>query len=75
VYLLRRGEEFDTDVHKPVAQKKFTADQGERVLTLRTLIRMFSSVGHRVRIVGKGAVRILGVDMKLSYGGDLYVTE
>lgn len=75
VYLLRRGEEFDPDVHKPVAQKVFTAGHGERVFTLRTLIRMFSSVGHRVRIVGKGAVRILGIDMKLSYGGDLYVTE
>ena len=75
VYLLRRGEEFNTDAHKPVAQKMFTAGHGERVFMLRTLIRMFSSVGHRVRIVGKGAVRILGIDMKLSYGGDLYVTE
>ena len=74
VYLLRRGEEF-TSRCKPVAVRDLTSNEGESVFTLRALIRMFSSVGHRVRIVGKGAVRILGIDMKLSYGGDVYVTE
>ena len=73
VYLLSRGDSLEGA--KLIAEKDFAQGKGESVFTIRALIRMFSSMGHRIRIVGKGAVRILGIDMKLSYGGDLYVTE
>lgn len=79
VYLLRRGDIFGGDRlendAKLIAEKNFAQEDVESVFTIRALIRMYSSMGHRIRIVGKGAVRILGIDMKLSYGGDLYVTE
>jgi hypothetical protein len=75
VYLLRRGETFDPGYSRLIAQKEFERGQGDAVFMLRALTRMFSSVGHRLYIEGDGVFRIVGVDMKLSYGGDLYGTE
>jgi hypothetical protein len=75
VYLLRRGEKFDKIASHLVARKDFQSGQGEVYFTLRALTRMFSSVGHRLYITGDGIFRIVGIDMKLSYGGDLYGTE
>lgn len=75
VYLLRRGEKFDEIASHLVARKDFQSGQGEVYFTLRALTRMFSSVGHRLYITGDGIFRIVGIDMKLSYGGDLYGTE
>jgi hypothetical protein len=75
VHLLRRGETFDPGYSRLIAQKEFERGQGDAVFMLRALTRMFSSVGHRLYIEGDGVFRIVGVDMKLSYGGDLYGTE
>lgn len=75
VYLLRRGEEFDAGYSRLIAQKEFTTGHGMVPFTLRALTRMFSSVGHRLYIEGDGEFRIVGISMKLSYGGDLYESE
>lgn len=74
-YLLRRGEVFDESKSRLIAEKRFLSGRGEAVFTLRALTRMFSSIGHRIYITGDGLFRIQGIDMKLSYGGDLYGTE
>nr|DAK92732.1 MAG TPA: stabilization protein [Caudoviricetes sp.] len=75
VYLLRRGDVFSAGKSTLIAEKKFSPGRADEPFILRTLSRMFSSVGHRLYITGDGVFRIVGIDMRVSYGGDVYVTQ
>lgn len=75
VYLLRRQDSFDESSSVLIAQKSFSRGSGSTPFVLRSLTRMFSAVGHRLYITGDGVFRIVGIDMKVSYGGDIYVSE
>lgn len=53
-----------------VGSVKFDAD-GMKML--RVLTRQFSSTMHRLRFVGKGYVKFYAAELKISWGGDVYV--
>ena len=54
-----------------VAEHTFDSDG---IKVLRVLTRQFSGTMHRLRISGHGYVKIYAAEIKLSWGGDIYVT-
>lgn len=68
VYLLRDDEVFDKDKSMRVGET-----EGHGMVLLRVLTRMTSGYMHRLRFVGRGKVKIYAMELKLSWGGDVYV--
>lgn len=68
VYLLKDGEEFNANTSLLVGQTK-----GSGRVLLRCLTRMTSAYMHRLRIVGRGKVKIHAAEIQISWGGDVYV--
>jgi hypothetical protein len=68
VYLLKDGEEFSPSKSLLVGK----TDGAGQVL-LRVLTRQTSAYMHRLRFVGHGFVKIYAAELKISYGGDVYV--
>ena len=54
-----------------VAEHEFDSNG---IKVLRVLTRQFSGTMHRLRISGHGYVKIYAAEIKLSWGGDIYVT-
>ena len=69
VYLLRDGEKFDS--LNSVSVGSFIGSGGLGIM--RVLTRQFSGYMHRLRIVGHGRIKIYAVELKISWGGDVYV--
>ena len=67
VYLLKDGEEFD-----PVTTPMIGKTTGDGRVLLRVLVRMMSAYMHRLRIVGRGKVKIHAAEIQISWGGDVY---
>lgn len=70
VYLLRDHEEFDADSTEEIGSLSFDAD-GAKIL--RVLTRQFSAHAHRLRFAGNGYVKLYAAEIKLAWGGDVYV--
>lgn len=68
VYLLKDGEKFDPGTSLLVGQTK-----GSGQVLLRVMTNQTSAYMHRLRIVGHGYVKIYAAEIKLSWGGDVYV--
>lgn len=68
VYLLKDGEEFSPSKSLLVGQTEGTGQ-----VLLRVLTRQTSAYMHRLRFVGHGYVKIYAAELKISYGGDVYV--
>lgn len=68
VYLLRDGEKFD-----PATSLLVGKTEGTGQVLLRVLTRQTSAYMHRLRIVGHGYVKIYAAEIKISWGGDVYV--
>lgn len=68
VYLVRDGRKFDTSTALHVGT---TTGTGQ--ILLRVLTRQTSAYMHRLRFVGHGYVKIYAAELKLSYGGDVYL--
>lgn len=68
VYLVRDGKAFDRQSALNVGT---TTGTGQ--ILLRVLTRQTSAYMHRIRFVGHGYVKIYALELKLSYGGDVYL--
>jgi len=68
VYLLKDNEEFH-----PVTSLLVGQTEGTGQVLLRVLTRQTSAYMHRLRIVGHGYAKIYAAEVKLSWGGDVYV--
>ncbi len=68
VYLLKDGEVFHPAKSLLVGQTEGTGQ-----VLLRVLTRQTSAYMHRLRFVGHGYVKIYAAEIKISYGGDVYV--
>lgn len=68
VYLIKDGESFSTSTAHLVGQSN-----GNGQVLLRVLTRQTSAYMHRLRIVGHGNVKIYAAELKISWGGDVYV--
>lgn len=72
VYLLKAGERF-------APQTSLLLDSAVQpsgvsgMKLMRCLMRQTSSYMHRLRFVGSGRVRVFAAEIKLAWGGDLYV--
>jgi len=53
-----------------VCSYKFSEDDRKM---LRVLTRQFSGTMHRLRFVGKGYIKFYAAELKISWGGDVYV--
>lgn len=69
-WLLTDGEKFDENRSVKVGEITFGED-GKRIM--RVLTRQFSGIMHRLRIGGRGFVKIYAAELKISWGGELYV--
>lgn len=69
VYLLRNGGKFDES--SAVSVGIFKGNGGFGIM--RVLTRQFSGYMHKLRIVGRGRIKIYAVELKISWGGDVYV--
>lgn len=70
VWLMAGAEAFDPDSAVKVGTLSFPAD-GMKML--RVLTRQFSGTMHRLRIGGHGYVKVYAAEMKISWGGEVYV--
>lgn len=68
VYLLRDGDAFDANTSVKVGEVT-----GGGLKMLRVLTRQFSAYMHRLRICGSGYAKIYAAELKISWGGDVYV--
>ena len=68
VYLLRGGEKFD-----PASAVCVGESDGDGRVLIRVMTRQFASYMHRLRIVGHGYAKIYAAELKISWGGDVYV--
>ena len=68
VYLLKDGEKFD-----PVTSLLVGRTEGAGQVLLRVLTNQTSAYMHRLRIVGHGYVKVYAAEIKLSWGGEVYV--
>lgn len=66
-YLLKNDEEFNAEKSQLVG----TTNKDGRVI-MRVLMNKTAAYMHRLRIVGNGKVKILALELQLSWGGDLY---
>lgn len=69
-YLLRDGEKFDKEISLFAGK---TSDDRDGFVMLRVLTRQTSGYMHRLRIHGHGKVKIYAAELKISWGGDIYV--
>ena len=72
VYLLRANEVFNSQASMLVDCATQPVGTSGMVM-LRCMMRQNSSYMHRLRIAGNGKVRVYAAEIKLSWGGDLYV--
>ena len=72
VWLLKDGEPFDEDTSVKIGEMTFD-DDGYHLM--RILTRQFSSTMHKLRFAGKGFVKIYAAELKISWGGDVYVEK
>lgn len=68
-YLMRPEDEFSASMTPSLA-----SENGGRRL-MRSMIRMTSCYMHKIRIAGSGDVKVLALELILSWGGDLYIDE
>ena len=68
VYLLKDGETFHPKTSLLVGETDGTGQ-----VLLRVLVNQTSAYMHRLRIVGHGYAKIYAAEIKLSWGGDVYV--
>jgi len=68
VFLLKDGETFHPAKSLLVGQTEGTGQ-----VLLRVLTRQTSAYMHRLRFVGHGYVKVYAAELKISYGGDVYV--
>lgn len=68
IYLLKNDEKFDPAKSQLISH----SDKDGRGL-IRTLVRGFSSYMHKIRISGRGKVKIYAAEIQISWGGELYV--
>lgn len=70
VYLLRDSEKFDADTAEEIGSLAFDEDG---VKIMRILTRQFSAHAHRLRFAGSGYIKLYAAELKISWGGDVYV--
>lgn len=69
VYILRDGDKFDKS--SAVSVGTFQGKGGFGIM--RVLTRQFSGYMHKIRIAGHGRIKIYAIELKISWGGDVYV--
>ena len=73
-YILRDGEVFNAADAEKSGEIQFPDDaDGNQQRIMRVLTRQHSGYMHRLRIAGRGWVRIEAAEIKISWGGDVYV--
>ena len=72
VYLLPDNGVYDITDDDEYRVGSVTFDQNEKKM-LRVLTRQFSGTRHKLRIAGHGYVKIYAAELKISWGGELYV--
>lgn len=70
VYLMKDGDEFDAEKTQKVGEITLS-DDGYHLM--RILTRQFSSTMHKLRFTGTGYVKIHAAELKIAWGGDVYV--
>ena len=68
-YLMRDGEKFEDGGALLVGS--LTGSEKKTVI-MRVMTRQLSGYMHRIRIAGRGYVKILAAELKISWGGDVY---
>ena len=72
VWLMKDGEPFDEDTSVKIGEMTFD-DDGYHLM--RILTRQFSATMHKLRFAGSGYVKIHAAELKISWGGDIYVEQ
>lgn len=72
-YLLKAGEKYGRDTRICFGESIPETENDKKLVVLRGMVRGSSSYAHRLFIRGYGKVKIHAIELKLSWGGDLYV--
>ena len=70
-YLLRDGEVFNADLHKPIYKYK-NEGSAQKKVTVRVVPRNTAHWGYKLRLSGTGYSRIYQAEITLKGGGELF---